>query len=78
MTGQGRNWALGILDVQGEIERQDNEFTGNYHVGRYIHNIGENSHIGGIWARSNRSDGTNITGGVDARLFFDSTTSFTA
>jgi len=78
MTGQGRNWALGLLDVQGEIERDDKELTGNYHVGRYIHNIGENSHIGGIWANSNRSDGTNITGGVDARLFFDSTTSFTA
>ncbi len=78
MTGQGRNWALGILDVQGEIEREDNEFTGNYHVGRYIHNIGENSHVGGIWANSNRSDGMNITGGIDARLFFDSTTSFTA
>ena len=78
MTGQGRNWALGILDVQGKIERDDKELTGNYHVGRYIHNIGENSHIGGIWANSNRSDGTNITGGLDARLFFDSTTSFTA
>jgi len=78
VTGQGRNWALGILDVQGEIKRDDKELTGNYHVGRYIHNIGENSHIGGIWASSNRSDGTNITGGVDARLFFDSTNSFTA
>jgi len=78
VTGQGRNWALGLLDVQGEIKRDDKELTGNYHVGRYIHNIGENSHIGGIWASSNRSDGTNITGGVDARLFFDSTNSFTA
>jgi len=78
MTGQGRNWALGLLDVQGKIERDDKELTGNYHVGRYIHNIGENSHIGGIWANSNRSDGMNITGGLDARLFFDSTTSLTA
>lgn len=78
MTGQGRDWALGLLDVQGEIQRDDKEFTGNYHVGRYIHNIGENSHIGGIWANSNRSNGTNITGGVDMRLFFDSTNSFTA
>jgi hypothetical protein len=78
MTGQGRNWALGILDVQGEIEREDKELTGNYHVGRYIYNIGENSHIGGIWANSNRSDGGNITGGFDARLFLDSVTSFTA
>ncbi len=78
VTGQGANWTLGLLDVQGEIERDDKELTGNYHVGRYIHNIGENSHIGGIWANSNRSDGTNITGGLDTRLFFDSTTSFTA
>ncbi len=78
MTGQGRNWALGLLDIQGDIERENHEFTGNYHVGRYIHNIGENSHIGGIWASSNRSNGTNITGGIDARLFFDSVTSFTA
>jgi hypothetical protein len=78
MTGQGRDWAVGLLDVQGEIERDDKEFTGNYHVGRYIRNIGENSHIGGIWANSNRSDGMNITGGMDARLFLDNVTSFTA
>jgi hypothetical protein len=78
MTGQGKNWALGILDVQGEIERNDKIFTGNYHVGRYIHNIGENSHIGGIWANSNRSNGMNLTGGIDARLFLDSVTSVTA
>ena len=78
ITGQGGAWALGLLDVQGEIEREDNQLTGNYHVGRFIYNIGENSHIGGIWANSARSDGTNITGGLDARLFFDSTTSFTA
>ena len=78
ITGQGGNWALGLLDVQGEIERDGKQLAGNYHVGRYIYNIGENSHIGGIWANSNRSDGTNITGGLDARLFFDSTTSFTA
>jgi hypothetical protein len=78
ISGQGGNWALGLLDVQGEIEREDKEITGNYHVGRYIYNIGENSHIGGIWANSARSDGTNITGGLDARLFLDSTTSFTA
>jgi hypothetical protein len=78
ITGQGRTWALGLLDVQGEINRDDKQLTGNYHVGRFIYNIGESSHIGGIWANSNRTDGTNITGGLDARLFFDSTTSFTA
>jgi len=78
ITGQGRNWALGLLDVQGEIGRDDKTLTGNYHVGRFIYNIGESSHIGGIWANSNRSDGMNVTGGLDARLFLDSTTSFTA
>ena len=78
ITGQGGNWALGLLDVQGEIEREDKQLSGNYNVGRFIYNVGENSHIGGMWANSTRSDGTNITGGLDARLFFDSTTSFTA
>ncbi|MHC4680774.1 MAG: DUF5916 domain-containing protein [Planctomycetota bacterium] len=83
ITGQGGSWALGLLDVQGqivregEIVRDDKPLTGNYHVGRYIHNVGENSHIGGIWANADRSDGTNITGGLDARVFFDSTTSLT-
>jgi hypothetical protein len=78
ISGQGRNWTLGLLDVQGEIVRDDVPLNGNYHVGRYFHNIGENSHIGGIWANSAREDGTNFTGGMDARLFLDSTTSFTA
>ena len=78
ITGQGRNWTLGLLDVQGEIVRDDVPLTGNYHVGRFFHNVGESSHIGGIWANSARSDGTNFTGGMDARLFLDSTTSFTA
>ena len=78
ISGQGRNWTLGLLDVQGEIVRDDLPLHGNYHVGRYFRNIGESSHIGGIWANSAREDGTNITGGMDARLFLDSTTSFTA
>jgi len=78
VTGQGGNWTLGLLDVQGEIVRDDLPLTGNYHVGRFFHNIGENSHIGGIWANSAREDGTNFTGGMDARLYLDSTTSFTA
>jgi len=78
ITGQGRDWTLGMLDVQGEIFRDDVPLTGNYHVGRYFHNIGENSHIGGIWANSAREDGSNFTGGMDARLFLDTTTSFTA
>jgi hypothetical protein len=78
ITGQGKKWALGLIGVQGEIEREDDLFDGNYHVGRLIHNIGEQSHIGGIWANSHRSDGRNFTGGLDTKLFFDSTTSFTA
>ncbi|MHC4642133.1 MAG: carbohydrate binding family 9 domain-containing protein [Planctomycetota bacterium] len=75
ITGQGKRWALGLIDVQGEIHRDEKPFDGNYHVGRLIYNVGENSHIGGIWATSFREDGSNITGGFDSRLFLDSTTS---
>ncbi|MHC4323680.1 MAG: carbohydrate binding family 9 domain-containing protein [Planctomycetota bacterium] len=78
ITGQGRDWALGLIGVQGEIEREDELLDGNYHVGRLIHNIGEQSHIGGIWANSHRSDGRNFTGGLDTKLYLDSTTSFSA
>ena len=78
ITGQGKEWALGLIDVQGEINRDDQLHDGNYHVGRLIHNIGEQSHIGGIWANSARSDGRNFTGGLDTKIFFDSTTSFSA
>jgi len=75
ITGQGKNWALGLIDVQGQINRSGKDLHGNYHVGRLIYNIGENSHIGGIWANSNRTNGNNITGGIDSRLFLDNTTS---
>ncbi len=78
VTGQGRAWTLGLLDVQGEVVRNDVPLDGNYHVGRYIRNVGENSHVGGIWANSAREDGTNFAGGMDTRLFLDTTTSFTA
>jgi len=77
VTGQGRRWALGLIDVEGEIMREEMPYNGNYHIGRLIYNVGENSHVGGIWANSNRSDGRNLTGGLDTRLFLDSTTSFT-
>jgi len=78
ITGQGKDWALGLIDVQGQISRDEKLLGGNYHVGRLIHNIGEQSHIGGIWANSSRSDGRNFTGGFDSKIFLDSTTSFTA
>lgn len=77
VTGQGRDWALGLVDVQGEIEREDDLLTGNYHVGRYIRDVGEHSHVGGIWATSFRENGNNVTAGLDSRIFFDSTTSVT-
>ena len=77
ITGQSRRWALGLIDVQGEIEREDKMHRGNYHVGRLIYNVGEKSHIGGIWATSLREDGSNVTGGLDSRLFLNSTTSLT-
>jgi len=75
VTGQGKDWALGLIDVQGQISRDDELLDGNYHVGRLIHNINGESHIGGIWAGSQRSDGRNFTGGLDSLIFFDSTTS---
>ncbi len=78
VTGQGKSWALGLIDVQGQISRDDELLDGNYHVGRLIHNINDESHIGGIWANSQRSDGKNFTGGLDSRIFFDSTTSLSA
>ena len=78
VTGQGKSWALGLIDVQGQISRDDELLDGNYHVGRLIHNINDESHIGGIWANSQRSDGRNFTGGLDSRIFFDSTTSLSA
>lgn len=33
ITGQGKTWALGLIDVQGEIQREDKPFSGNYHAG---------------------------------------------
>mgnify|MGYP001024413322 CR=1 FL=1 len=78
VTGQGKSWALGLIDVQGQISRDEELIDGNYHVGRLIHNINDESHIGGIWANSQRSDGRNFTGGLDSRIFFDSTTSLSA
>ena len=77
VTGQGDTWALGLVDVQGDIERDEDRVTGNYHVGRYIQNFGEHSHVGGIWATSFHDNGNDVTGGLDSRLFFDSTTSLT-
>ena len=34
VTGQGRRWALGLIDVEGEIMREDMPYNGNYHIGR--------------------------------------------
>jgi len=77
VTGQGRKWAIGLIDVEGEIMRDDKPYNGNYHIGRLIHNVGENSHVGGMWASSKRSDGSNLTGGLDSRLYLNNTTAFT-
>jgi hypothetical protein len=77
ITGQGQDWALGLIDVQGKINRDDHLIDGNYHIGRFIQNIGQASHFGLIWANSAREDGRNFTGGFDTRFFLDSTTYFT-
>ena len=47
VTGQGKTWALGLIDVQGKISRDDKLLDGNYHVGRFIHNINSGSNGGG-------------------------------
>ncbi len=70
ITGQGKQWAMGLVDVQGEIMRDDIARKGNY-------NVGESSHVGGMWADSRRDDGSNTTGGFDSRIYLDETTSFT-
>lgn len=74
LTGQSKEWALGLIDVQGEITREDEAHKGNYQVGRIVRYIGENSHIGALWAGSLRQDGRNLVGGPDARLYLNSDT----
>lgn len=74
VTGNGKNWAMGLVDVYGEIERSGKELEGNYHAGRLIHYQGDTSHIGGIWTVSDHSDGTNATGGLDMVKYLSNTT----
>jgi hypothetical protein len=78
MTGQGKDWTLGLVDVYGEINRANQELTGNYNAGRLVHYLGSDSHVGGIWTVADRSNGTNIVGGMDTTQYLDSTTRFSA
>lgn len=78
VTGTGRGWTLGLLDIQGEISRGDVRREGNFLVGRYTRSFGEQNQAGLIVANSEREDGTvNRVGGADARFFFSRDTSLT-
>ena len=77
ITGQGKDWALGFIDVEGEISRDDEVHEGNYQVGRLIRYLGENSHIGAMWTAAMREDGRNLVGGPDLRMYLNSDTYFT-
>lgn len=77
ITGQGKDWALGFIDVEGEITRDGEVHEGNYQVGRLIRYLGENSHIGAMWTASMREDGRNLVVGPDLRMYLNSDTYFT-
>lgn len=71
LTGQASDWAMGMIDVLGTVNRSDEQVRGHYNVGRLIHYIGEDSHIGGIWSSSNRTDGTNFVTGLDSKFYLN-------
>ncbi len=68
ITGVGDGWRFGLIDVKGNIRRGGTAREGNYTVARVIRNVGESSHLGAILANSDRDDGYNRTGGLDAKL----------
>ncbi len=74
ITGQGSKWALGMIDVIGDIKRGDEQIGGHYNVGRFVNYMGEDSHLGAVWASSNRKDGSNIVTGLDTRAFIGDNT----
>ena len=78
VTGQSRKWAMGMVNVRGDIQREGLQPRGNFNVGRMIYNVGDSSHVGGIWADSRRSGGSNTSGGLDSRLYLNETMSVTA
>ncbi len=71
VTGQGDDWAFGMIDVLGDITRDDDQISGHYNIGRAIRYLSGDSHIGAVWASSNRKDGTNFVSGLDSRVFLN-------
>lgn len=71
LTGQASHWAMGMIDVFGNINRGGEQVRGHYNIGRLIHYVGGDSHIGGIWASSNRKDGTNFVTGLDSKFYLN-------
>ena len=78
VTGMGQDWTLGLLDVEGEISRDDELVKGNYLVGRATRNIGVNSHVGAIFVNSERQNGYNRLGGFDSNLYLSDTCKWTS
>ncbi len=78
ITGVGPRWNMGLLDVEGQIGRAGGHPDGNYFVGRLIRNIGEDNHIGAILVSSEREDGFNRIGGLDARVYLSDSISLYA
>jgi len=78
VTGAGKKWNLGLIDVEGEIMRDDQRYGGNFFVGRFTRNINDESHLGFITANSQRENGTNQVGGVDWNINIDENWSWTA
>ncbi len=76
-TGAGQKWNYGMIDVEGEILRNGERRNGNFLVGRITRNINDNSHIGLVFANSQRDDGYNIVGGLDSRLYLTDSTYLT-
>jgi len=65
VTGVSRDWQSGLLNVEGEILRDDRSRDGNFLVARYIRNVGKSSYVGVMAANSQREDGHNRVGGFD-------------
>jgi hypothetical protein len=74
ITGQGQDWSMGLIGVQGAVEREDEMIDGTYYVGRLIRNVGQDSHVGAIWSASDREDGRHFVLGADSKIYLDADT----
>ncbi len=68
VTGAGRNWGVGLINLKGESFRPGRRSEGLYQIGRATWNIDEGSEAGAIWTVVDRDDGYNLVGGLDHRI----------